>query len=180
MLKMRKRFSLKHDFLSMYFNVPVSLQHSLFYIFMSPSWHFFKSAAVLLLPKDLLDFPSNNPHASSVLPTVSMHPWPLDLAVFDPMTSVLVCVWQVSEGDAERVREPWLGDPTQALVTGVMGLLLPPVRLSVRPAASGGPWVLHSLRFLPSPENSTAGKPTFVLMMFMRISLLLNEIPKCF
>lgn len=61
---------------------------------------------------------------------------------------------QVSEGDAERVREPWLGDPTQALVTGVMGLLLPPVRLSVRPSASGGPRVL---RFLPSPENSTAG-----------------------
>lgn len=61
----------------------------------------------------------------------------------------------MSEGDAERVREPWLGDPTQALVTGVMGLLLPPVRLSVRPSASGGPRVL---RFLPSPENSTAGK----------------------
>ncbi|CAM4657921.1 unnamed protein product [Leuciscus chuanchicus] len=61
----------------------------------------------------------------------------------------------VSEGDAER--EPWLGDPTQALVTGVMGLLLPPVRLSVRPSASGGPRVLRSLRFLPSPENSTAG-----------------------
>ncbi|XP_073699529.1 uncharacterized protein [Garra rufa] len=64
---------------------------------------------------------------------------------------------QVSEGDAERVREPWLGDPTRALVTGVMGLLLPPVRLSVRPAASRGPRVLRSLRFQPSPENSTAG-----------------------
>ncbi|KAL1251528.1 hypothetical protein QQF64_019324 [Cirrhinus molitorella] len=63
----------------------------------------------------------------------------------------------VSEGDAERVREPWLGDPTRALVTGVMGLLLPPVRLSVRPAASRGPRVLRSLRFQPSPENSTAG-----------------------
>ncbi|RXN09227.1 R3H domain-containing 1-like isoform X1 [Labeo rohita] len=62
----------------------------------------------------------------------------------------------VSEGDAERVREPWLGDPTRALVTGVMGLLLPPVRLSVRPAASRGPRVLRSLRFQPSPENSTA------------------------
>ncbi|TRY91998.1 hypothetical protein DNTS_013798 [Danionella cerebrum] len=37
----------------------------------------------------------------------------------------------VSEGDAECVRELWLGDPTRALVTGVMGLLLlPPVRLS--------------------------------------------------
>nr|XP_009294482.1 uncharacterized protein r3hdm1 isoform X2 [Danio rerio] len=66
---------------------------------------------------------------------------------------------QVSEGDAECVCEPWLGDPTRALVTGVMGLLLllPPVRLSVCPAASGGPRVLRSLRFLPSPENSTAG-----------------------
>ncbi|KTG34731.1 hypothetical protein cypCar_00018071 [Cyprinus carpio] len=62
----------------------------------------------------------------------------------------------VSEGDAERVREPWLGDPTRVLVTGVMGLLLPPVRLSVHPAASRGPRVLRSLRFQPSPENSTA------------------------
>ncbi len=56
------------------------------------------------------------------------------------------------------MREPWLGDPTRALVTGVMGLLLPPVRLSVHPAASRGPRVLRSLRFQPSPENSTAGK----------------------
>ncbi|KAI7791205.1 hypothetical protein IRJ41_012382 [Triplophysa rosa] len=63
----------------------------------------------------------------------------------------------VSEGDAERACEAWLGDPTRALVTRVMGLLLPPVRLSVRPAASGGPRVLRSLRFQPSPENSTAG-----------------------
>lgn len=56
---MHQRFSVKHDFLSVYFNVPVSMRHSLFFIFMSPPWHFFKSAAVLLLPKDLQDFPLN-------------------------------------------------------------------------------------------------------------------------
>lgn len=159
MLKMLIRFSIKRDFLSVYFNVPVSLRHRLFSIFMSPPWHFFKSAAVLLLPKDLLDFPSNNPHTSSVLPHrcycihASLTSWPRCIR---PPWPLSLCVWQVSEGDAER--EPWLGDPTQALVTGVMGLLLPPVRLSVRPSASGGPRVLRSLRFLPSSENSTAGK----------------------
>lgn len=101
---------------------------------------------------------------SSVLPYgrccihASLTSWPRRIW---PLTSVLVCVWQVSEGDAERVCEPWFGDPTRALVTGVMGLLLPPVRLSVHPAASRGPRVLRSLRFQPSPENSTAGKHSF-------------------
>ncbi len=109
-----------------------------------------------------------------------MRPWPLDLDVFNPWP-LSSCVWQVSEGDAERVREPWLGDPTRALVTGVMGLLLPPVRLSVHPAASRGPRVLRSLRFQPSPENSTAGKTvSLILMSFNKYKYLFCFITKCF
>lgn len=141
---------------------------------------FFKSAAVLLLPKDLFRLSVKQPTRKFSSPYcihASLTSWPRCIWPHDLCPCVCVtgargwcgaCAWAVA----------WRPDPSAG--DGGHGTAAAPVRLSVRPAASGGPWVLHSLRFLPSPENSTAGKPTFVLMLFIRIRLLLNEIPKCF